>query len=223
MAKKDNLYKILMNIFEQDTIVDKEELDDIKNIRKVVKTYSIIKDIKNISITFGYSDLGLNESQKFEEIKDNDFVDLPKEEQEQQFETDKEFIEIKNSNVLSILKYIKRKIENKMKDKVLDQKNKPLKLPFIIKISWHLGSIEYSLETNYFEEKLTVVDYQINKSKNQVNKIKRFIDLRKKYIKNSPFRLLGSIFIFNDWYYDWNIEAAAEGLKRRKIKPYENK
>ena len=213
MVKYD-LYKVLVNIFEQDTIVDeKEELEDIKNIREIVRTYSIIKDIKNISITFGYSDLGLNESQKLEEIKDNDFVNLPKEEQEQRFETDKEFIEIKNSNVLSILKYIKRKIENKMKDKVLDQKNKPLELPFIIKISWHLGSIEYYLETNYSEEKLTVVDYQINKSKNQVNKIKRFIDLRKKYIKNSPFRLLGSIFIFNDWYYDWNIKAAEEGLK----------
>jgi len=219
MAKKDNLYKILMNIFEQDKIVDeKEELEDIKNIREIVRTYSIIKDIKNISITFGYSDLGLNESQKFEEIKDNDFVNLPKEEGQQQFETDKEFIEIKNSNVLSILRYIKRKIENKMKDKVLDQKDKPLELPFIIKISWHLGSIEYYLETNYFKGKLTVIDYQINKSKNQVNKINRFINLRKKYIKNSPFRLLGSIFIFNDWYYDWNIEATEKGLMSRKIK-----
>lgn len=208
---KNNLYKVLVNIFEQeqnDENEKKEEESDIKNIEDFLKKYKIIENVKDISISFGYSNFGL-ESQKLSRITDSDIIS--------NFETEKKSLEINNQNVLSILRYINREIKNKIKDKLYDQNKKQIKSPFILKISWKYGAISYYVEANYFNKILTINDYTINDSNAQFQKINKFINQRKKQIKNSPFRLLGSIFIFNDWFYDWNIDKMESELQNRKI------
>lgn len=207
---KNNLYKILVNIFEQEENDEnkKEEEKDIKNIEDFLKQYKIIENIKDISISFGYSNFGL-ESETLSNITHNDIIS--------NFETEKKSLEINNQNILSILRYINREIKNKMKEKVYDQNKKQIKTPFILKISWKHGAISYYVEANYFNKILTVNDYTINDSNAQFQKINKFIKQRKKQIENSPFRLLGSIFIFNDWFYDWNMEKMELELLNRKI------
>jgi hypothetical protein len=210
MVKYD-LYKVLVNIFEQDeNTSNQEELEDTNTIREFVQKYSIIRGINNVLISYGYSDLATSEKD-LEHIDDEDIKNISGLEQE------KESVEIKNSNVLSFLKYVKNRIQLKMKDDVLDQNNKKIEVPFIIMISWKYASIPYSIITNYFNGKLTITEYKIKNSDSQVGKINKFINSRKKYIKNSPFRLLGSIFVFNDWFYNWNIRQMEEDLINRKI------
>ena len=210
MVKYD-LYKVLANIFEQDeNISNQEELEDTNTIREFIQKYSIIRGINNVLISYGYSDLATSEKD-LEHIDDEDIKNISGLEQE------KESVEIKNSNVLSFLKYVKNRIQLKMKDDVLDQNNKKIEVPFIIMISWKYASIPYSIITNYFNGKLTITEYKIKNSDSQVGKINKFINSRKKYIKNSPFRLLGSIFVFNDWFYNWNIRQMEEDLINRKI------
>lgn len=205
-----NLYEILTTILEQNENVQEEEQKDVKTIDDFIKTYSILKGIRGILISFGYSDLGLNKSQNLENISDEDIKALP------EFETQKESLEINNRNVITILRFINRRIKEKMKEKVFDQNNKLIKVPFIIKISWKYGGIPYYVEANYFNKILIINDYKVNNSTNQVDKINKFIKQRK-VIKNSPFRLLGSIFVYNDWFYDWNKEEMEKDLSNRKL------
>jgi len=212
-----NLYNVLISIFEE-KLEDKEntkDIKDLKNIKDVIEKYNVLPDIKNISIQFGYSNLALTTSENLESIEDSDFSNIPKDEEEEQKEEQKEkFTQITNKNVFYILKYIKRKIENFK----IQNKPKGNELPFIIKISWNFGSIRYSLEVNIYKEKMNVYSYEINNSKHQEGIINNFITERRKIIKNSPFRLLGSIFVFNDWFYGWDKKKAIEGLESRKIK-----
>ena len=112
--------------------------------------------------------------------------------------------------------YIKQRMINKMREKTLDQNNKSIKLPFIIRISWKYAGINYSLNANYSNKKLIINDYIINNSTQQVPKVNRFISKRS-VIKNSPFRLLGSILVYNDWISDWDMEEMEKDLPNRKI------
>ena len=205
-----NLYKILTSILEQDenTQEQEEEKKDITTIQDFIKNYSIEKDIKDFSISFGYSKLGL-EQENLENISDNDLENI------EGIQTEKEF-QINNSNVMRILMYIKQRIINKMREKTLDQNNKSIKLPFIIRISWKYAGINYSLNANYSNKKLIINDYIINNSTQQVPKVNRFISKRS-VIKNSPFRLLGSILVYNDWISDWDMEEMEKDLPNRKI------
>ena len=205
-----NLYKILTSILEQDenTQEKEEEKKDITTIQDFIKNYSIKKDIKDFSISFGYSKLGL-EQENLESISDNDLENI------EGIQTEKEF-QINNSNVMRILMYIKQRIINKMREKTLDQNNKSIKLPFIIRISWKYAGINYSLNANYSNKKLIINDYIINNSTQQVPKVNRFISKRS-VIKNSPFRLLGSILVYNDWISDWDMEEMEKDLPNRKI------
>jgi hypothetical protein len=209
-----NLYKVLTSIFEEELpreeTEEEQENKDIKTIDDFLKNYSVLKGVKNILISFGYSDLGLNKSQNLENISDDDIKALP------EFDIEKESLEINNKNVITILRFINRKIREKMKEKVFDQNKKPIKVPFIIKISWKYGGIPYYIEASYFNRILIVNDYMVNNSKNQVDKVNKFIKQRK-VIKNSPFRLLGSIFIYNDWFYDWNTKNMQSELKDRRL------
>jgi hypothetical protein len=52
-----------------------------------------------------------------------------------------------------------------------------------------------------------------------IKPISKFIKDNKKYIKNSPFRLLASILIYNDWKYNWNLEIMQkkENLDKRLL------
>jgi hypothetical protein len=202
-----NLYKVLISIFEQDENTQEEE-KDVRTIQDFIKNYSIEKYIKDFSISFGYSKLGL-EKENLENISNTDLENI------EGIQTEKEF-QINNSNVMRILMYIKQRIINKMREKTLDQDNKLIKLPFIIRISWKYAGINYTLSANYFNKKLTVNDYTINNSTQQVTKINRFISKRS-VIKNSPFRLLGSILIYNDWIFNWDIEEMEKNLPNRKI------
>ena len=205
-----NLYKILTSILEQDenTQEKEEEKKDITTIQDFIKNYSIEKDIKDFSISFGYSKLGL-EQENLENISNTDLENI------EGIQTEKEF-QINNSNVMRILMYIKQRIINKMREKTLDQNNKSIKLPFIIRISWKYAGINYSLNANYSNKKLIINDYIINNSTQQVPKINRFISKRS-VIKNSPFRLLGSILVYNDWISDWDMEEMEKDLPNRKI------
>ena len=205
-----NLYKILTSILEQDenTQEKEEEKKDITTIQDFIKNYSRNKDIKDFSISFGYSKLGL-EQENLESISDNDLENI------EGIQTEKEF-QINNSNVMRILMYIKQRIINKMREKTLDQNNKSIKLPFIIRISWKYAGINYSLNANYSNKKLIINDYIINNSTQQVPKVNRFISKRS-VIKNSPFRLLGSILVYNDWISDWDMEEMEKDLPNRKI------
>ena len=205
-----NLYKILTSILEQDenTQEKEEEKKDITTIQDFIKNYSIEKDIKDFSISFGYSKLGL-EQENLENISNTDLENI------EGIQTEKEF-QINNSNVMRILMYIKQRMINKMREKTLDQNNKSIKLPFIIRISWKYAGINYSLNANYSNKKLIINDYIINNSTQQVPKINRFISKRS-VIKNSPFRLLGSILVYNDWISDWDMEEMEKDLPNRKI------
>ena len=204
-----NLYKVLTSIFEQEEENNQQEdKKDVITIQDFIKTYSIEKYIKNFSISFGYSKLGL-EPENLENISDTDLENI------EGIQTEKEF-QINNSNVMRILIYIKQRMINKMKEKTFDQNNKLIKLPFIIRISWKYAGINYSLNANYFNKKLTINDYTINNSTQQVAKINRFISKRN-IIKNSPFRLLGSILVYNDWIFNWDIEEMEKDLPNRKI------
>jgi hypothetical protein len=208
---KYNLYQVLNTIFEQDENLDqKEEEKDIKTIQDFIKNYSILKNIKDFTVSFGYSDLGLNEEQNLESISSEDINNVP------DISTEKETLQINNQNVLKILNFIKRKIINKMIKKPKDQNNRTLILPFIIKISWIYAGVKYNLNSNYFNKKLIVTDYDVNNSTHQVDKINRFISKRS-VIKNSPFRLLGSILVYNDWAYDWSIKDMEQDLPNRKL------
>ena len=205
-----NLYKILTSILEQDenTQEKEEEKKDITTIQDFIKNYSIEKDIKDFSISFGYSKLGL-EQENLENISNTDLENI------EGIQTEKEF-QINNSNVMRILIYIKQRMINKMREKTLDQNNKSIKLPFIIRISWKYAGINYSLNANYSNKKLIINDYIINNSTQQVPKVNRFISKRS-VIKNSPFRLLGSILVYNDWISDWDMEEMEKDLPNRKI------
>ena len=205
-----NLYKILTSILEQDenTQEKEEEKKDITTIQDFIKNYSIEKDIKDFSISFGYSKLGL-EQENLENISNTDLENI------EGIQTEKEF-QINNSNVMRILMYIKQRMINKMREKTLDQNNKSIKLPFIIRISWKYAGINYSLNANYSNKKLIINDYIINNSTQQVPKVNRFISKRS-VIKNSPFRLLGSILVYNDWISDWDMEEMEKDLPNRKI------
>lgn len=207
-----NLHKILTSILEQEEEKNsnEEEQKDVKTIEDFIKTYSILKGIKNVFISYGYSDLGLSKSQDLENINDNDIKAVP------ELETEKEPVEINNRNAISILRFINRKIRKKMSEKVYDQNRKLIQVPFVIKVSWKFGGISYYIEANYFNKVLIINDYKINNSNIQVEKVNKFIKQRK-LIKNSPFRLLGSIFIYNDWFYDWNLEEMQKDLVNRKI------
>jgi hypothetical protein len=212
---KYNLYQILNIIFEENENLDQtEEVDqdkkDNQTIQEFIKTYSILKNIKEFTISFGYSDLGLNEEQDLESISSEDIKSIP------DIETEKETLQINNQNVLKILNFIKRKITVKMIKKPKDQNNRTMILPFIIKMSWTYAGVKYNLNSNYFNKKLTVTDYNVNNSTHQVDKINRFIS-RRSVIKNSPFRLLGSILVYNDWAYDWSIKDMEQDLPNRKI------
>lgn len=208
----DDLKKIFLSIIEEQVEENqdkKEEENDVNTIQDFVKNYSIEKYIKEFSISFGYSKLGLEE-EELEKISDIDLQNIEGIETEERFQ-------INNSNVMIILKYIKQRMIVQMRKKVYDQDNKILILPFIIRVSWKYAGINYSLNANYSNKRLIIVDYTINNSPQQVSKINRFIS-RRSVIKNSPFRLLGSILVYNDWIFNWDMQALEEDLPNRKIK-----
>jgi hypothetical protein len=209
----NDLKKIFLSIIQEEVkeeMQDKQEEEkDINTIQDFVKNYSVEKYIKDFSISFGYSKLGLEE-EELEKISDIDLQSIDGIETEEKFQ-------INNSNVMTILKYIKRRMINKMREKVYDQNNRVIILPFIIRISWKYAGIDYSLSANYSNRKLIINDYSINNSTQQVSKINRFIS-RRSVIKNSPFRLLGSILVYNDWIYDWDMKEMEEDLLDRKLK-----
>lgn len=49
-----------------------------------------------------------------------------------------------------------------------------------------------------------------------VNTVKRFIKSNKRYLKNSPFRLLASVLVYNDWKYGWDVELMQSNLQSRE-------
>jgi hypothetical protein len=208
---KEKLFLIIEKKEDDINVENSEELEDKNDnstIQEFIKNYSILKNIKDFSVSFGYSSLGLEE-ENLERISEEDIIGIS------DIEVEKENF-INSRNVLIILNYIKRRIINKMRIKPTDQNNKILILPFIIKVSWTYASVKYNLYSNYFNKKLTVNDYTVNNSTHQVNKINRFIS-RRSVIKNSPFRLLGSILVYNDWSYNWSIEEMEADLPNRKL------
>ncbi len=66
-----------------------------------------------------------------------------------------------------------------------------------------------------------VSQYSIAEDRNPkpIMPISKFIKDNKKYIKNSPFRLLASILVYNDWKYNWDIDTMQlkQNLDKRLI------
>lgn len=206
-----NLYNILQSIVEQiEENTDSINIKDIKNIKEFIDNYNITDGIKNISVTFGYSTLALGQG-NFESVNVNDLKKLDK-----NIEIAKREFTITNNNVLNVLNYIKSKIQSKINKKVKAEDGTVL--PFIIIISWNHNSIEYKLTVNLSNNKLFVNEYSINNVDNQVDTVQNFITSRKKQINDSPFRLLGSILIFNDWLYGWDKDTFEKEIENRRIK-----
>ena len=184
-----NLYNVLVSIFEEKLEDDKKEnVKDVKTIEDFIDNYKIF-NIKNLTVSFGYSTLGLEASENLESINLNDLKNI----EGLEVETGNVF-EINNNNVTKVLLYIKTKLQRSINQKVSVGGTL---LPFIIIISWSYLGINYILTSNYTNKKLIIYEYSINGSKNQVEKINTFISKRG-VIKNSPFRLLGSILVYHD-------------------------
>jgi hypothetical protein len=203
-----NLYNVLISIFEEKLEDDKkEDVKDVKTIEDFIDNYKIF-NIKNLTVSFGYSTLGLEASENLESINLNDLKNI----EGLEIETGNVF-EINNNNVTKVLLYIKTKLQRSINQKVSAGGTL---LPFIIIISWSYLGINYILTSNYTNKKLIIYEYSINGSKNQVEKINRFISKRG-IIKNSPFRLLGSILVYHDWVYDWNMIDFKKDVEERRL------
>jgi hypothetical protein len=203
-----NLYNVLISIFEEKLEDDKkEDIKDVKTIEDFIDNYKIF-NIKNLTVSFGYSTLGLEASENLESINLNDLKNI----EGLEIETGNVF-EINNNNVTKVLLYIKTKLQRSINQKVSAGGTL---LPFIIIISWSYLGINYILTSNYTNKKLIIYEYSINGSKNQVEKINRFISKRG-IIKNSPFRLLGSILVYHDWVYDWNMIDFKKDVEERRL------
>jgi hypothetical protein len=203
-----NLYNVLVSIFEEKLEDDKKEnVKDVKTIEDFIDNYKIF-NIKNLTVSFGYSTLGLEASENLESINLNDLKNI----EGLEVETGNVF-EINNNNVTKVLLYIKTKLQRSINQKVSVGGTL---LPFIIIISWSYLGINYILTSNYTNKKLIIYEYSINGSKNQVEKINTFISKRG-VIKNSPFRLLGSILVYHDWVYDWNMIDFKKDVEERRL------
>lgn len=212
-----NLYNILELIVEQigqkeNTNVEKvQDEKDVKTIQDFVEKYQILDNIKNFSVAFGYSKLGL-ETETLETVSLDDLS--RNEELQKDLQIEGSTIQITNNSVLKILQYISNKMKNAINKKVIVEGST---LPFIIIISWDYAGSSYIISSNYQNKKLTIYEYTINKGKHQVEKINRFISKRG-VIKNSPYRLLGSILVYHDWFYGWDIKTFENDIEKRKMK-----
>lgn len=125
---------------------------------------------------------------------------------------------VSNSNVLQFLRNFKQKATQFATD---------APPTFLFSINWVPKSnpednytLGVSVDNRSGELKIKdVASYEVTtktQSVSALNKVSKFIKSNKKYIKNSPFRLLASVLVYNDWKYDWDIEAMQSDLPSRE-------
>ena len=211
-----NLYNILVSIVEQiqNNDIDVEKVEDQKDVRTIedfLQKYEILTGIKNFSVAFGYSKLGL-ETETLETISLDDIS--KSEELQNDLQTEGATVQISNNNVLKILKYVSNKMKISINKKIMVEGST---LPFIVIISWDYAGSSYVISSSYQNKKLTIYEYTINKAKHQIEKINRFIS-KKGVVRNSPYRLLGSILVYHDWFYSWDTKKFESDIEERRIK-----
>lgn len=129
---------------------------------------------------------------------------------------------IVEQNVISFLKKFKQRAIEFANDKLTPE-------TFAISFNWvpkNSPEENYRLTISVKNEngKLLIKDVSeytisIDRISKPTKPISKFIKDNKKYIKNSPFRLLASILIYNDWKYNWNLETMQkkENLDKRLL------
>lgn len=127
---------------------------------------------------------------------------------------------VKSTNVLQVLRDFKSEVEA-----FSSTENFPS--TFSLTFQWtpksepnkqHNLSLSVSKSNSEYKVK-SVTSYSVGVSQSNeesVNTVKRFLKNNKSYIKNSPFRLLASVLVYNDWVYDWDVEKMQANLPSRE-------
>ena len=228
---KINLGQVLNKNWNK--LFEQTQEEDVKDIKKdydpekpedtvltpfdVLKKYSI-EPLTYISVEFSYA---LSEKQKTkEQFTNNGEIGI-----ETTNISNKEIAKQANlveENVISFLK--------KFKQRAIEFANEDLTPEtFAISFNWIPKA---SPEENYrltisvknengslFIKGVSEYTIAIDRIAKPTKPISKFIKDNKKYIKNSPFRLLASILVYNDWKYGWNLDNMweKENLDKRLL------